>query len=157
MVCCCSVAQSCPTSCDPVDCSPPGPTVHGFPGKGTGAGRRSLPQGTFLARGQTRASRAAGRLLTAEPPGEPQCQSRFPRPLLGAPPNPGVKPRSPTLQADSLPPEQPGKPRNTGAGSPESSVQPIAHHLSFFFFLFNFCIEITTTIECKIINGQLAK
>ena len=25
-------------------------------------------------------------------------------------PNPGIKPRSPTLQADSLPPETPGKP-----------------------------------------------
>ena len=26
----CSVAQSCPTLCDPVDCSPPGPSVHGI-------------------------------------------------------------------------------------------------------------------------------
>ena len=25
---CCSVAQSCPTLCDPVDCSPPGFPVH---------------------------------------------------------------------------------------------------------------------------------
>ena len=32
-------------------------------------------------------------------------------------PNPGIKPRSPTLQADSLPPEPPGKPKNTGVGS----------------------------------------
>ena len=31
--------------------------------------------------------------------------------------NPGIKPRSPTLQADSLPAEQPGKPENTGVGS----------------------------------------
>ena len=31
--------------------------------------------------------------------------------------NPGVKPRSPTLQADSLPSEPPGKPKNTGMGS----------------------------------------
>ena len=29
----------------------------------------------------------------------------------------GTKPRSPTLQADSLPAEPPGKPRNTGVGS----------------------------------------
>ena len=31
--------------------------------------------------------------------------------------NPGIKPRSPTLQADSLLPEPPGKPKNTGVGS----------------------------------------
>ena len=31
-----SVAQSCPTLCDPMDCSPPGSSVHGiFPGKST--------------------------------------------------------------------------------------------------------------------------
>ena len=29
-VCMCSVAQSCPTLCDPVDCSPPGSPVHGI-------------------------------------------------------------------------------------------------------------------------------
>ena len=32
-------------------------------------------------------------------------------------PNPGIKPRSPTLQADSLPAEPQGKPENTGVGS----------------------------------------
>ena len=32
-------------------------------------------------------------------------------------PNPGIKPRSPALQADSLPSEPPGKPKNTGVGS----------------------------------------
>ena len=31
--------------------------------------------------------------------------------------NPGIKPRSPTLQADSLPAETQGKPKNTGVGS----------------------------------------
>ena len=30
---------------------------------------------------------------------------------------PGIKPRSPTLQADSVPAEPPGKPKNTGVGS----------------------------------------
>ena len=28
--CCCLVAQSCPTLCDPTDCSPPGSSVHGI-------------------------------------------------------------------------------------------------------------------------------
>ena len=29
-VCVCVVTQSCPTICDPVDCSPPGSTVYGI-------------------------------------------------------------------------------------------------------------------------------
>ena len=33
-------------------------------------------------------------------------------------PNPGIQPRSPTLQADSLPAEPQGKPKNTGEGRP---------------------------------------
>ena len=32
-------------------------------------------------------------------------------------PNPGIEPRSPALQADSLPAEPKGKPKNTGVGS----------------------------------------
>ena len=32
-------------------------------------------------------------------------------------PNLGIKPKSPALQADSLPAEPPGKPKNTGVGS----------------------------------------
>ena len=31
-------------------------------------------------------------------------------------PNPGIKPRPPALQVDSLPAEPPGKPKNTGVG-----------------------------------------
>ena len=42
-------------------------------------------------------------------------QQPFPSP--GDFPNPGIEPRSPTLQADSLPAELPGKPKNTGVGS----------------------------------------
>ena len=40
-----------------------------------------------------------------------------PFPSPGDFPNPGIKPRSPVLQADSLPAEPPGKPKNTGVGS----------------------------------------
>ena len=41
-------AQLCPTVCDPVDCSPPGSSVHGdSPGKSTGVGSLSLLQGNF--------------------------------------------------------------------------------------------------------------
>ena len=37
--------------------------------------------------------------------------------LLYTLPNPGIEPRSPALQVDSLPTEPRGKPRNTGVGS----------------------------------------
>ena len=39
-------------------------------------------------------------------------------------PNPGIEPKSPTLQADSLPAEPQGKPQNTGVGS-QSLLQGI--------------------------------
>ena len=35
--------------------------------------------------------------------------SGLPLPSPGDPPNPGIKPKSPTLQADALPSEPPGK------------------------------------------------
>ena len=35
----CLVAQACPTLCDPIDCSPPGFSVHGdSPGRNIGVG-----------------------------------------------------------------------------------------------------------------------
>ena len=41
-------AQSCPTLCDPMDCSPPDSSVHGnSPGKDTGVGCHALLQGIF--------------------------------------------------------------------------------------------------------------
>ena len=43
--------------------------------------------------------------------------SGLPCPLPGSFPNPGIKPRSPALQADSVQSEPPGKPMNTGVGS----------------------------------------
>ena len=48
-VCVCLVTQSCPTLCNPLDCSPPGSSVHGdSPGKNTGVGCHSLLLGIFL-------------------------------------------------------------------------------------------------------------
>ena len=41
----CLVTQSCPTLCDPMDCSPPGSPLHGdSPGKTTGVGCHALLQ-----------------------------------------------------------------------------------------------------------------
>ena len=75
----CLVAQLCPTSCNPMDCSPPSPSLWGF-------SRQEYWSG-----------------LPCPPPGDL--------------PNSGIKPRFPTVQADSLPAEPPGKPKNTGVGS----------------------------------------
>ena len=47
----------------------------------------------------------------------PEYWSRLPCPPPGDLTNPGIKPRSPTLQADSLPSKPSGKPKNIGVGS----------------------------------------
>ena len=70
----CSVAQSCPTLCGPMDCSPPVSSV--------------LPM----------------KFSTQE------YLSELPFPSPGDLPDPGIKPMSPILQADSLPSESPGNP-----------------------------------------------
>ena len=89
---CVLVTQSCPTLCDPMDCSPPGSSVHGI----LQARRRGLP---------------------CPPPWNL--------------PNPGIEPRSPALQTESLPSEPQGKPEGSykmvidqshwvgGAGGPQ--------------------------------------
>ena len=48
----CLVTHSCPTFCNPMDCSPPGSCVNGdCPGKNTGVGCRALLQGNFPTHG----------------------------------------------------------------------------------------------------------
>ena len=88
----CLVAQSCPTLCDPMDCSLPSSSVHG-----DSPWTRILSLDSIL-HGQEYWS------------GLPCLPSVYL-------PNPGVEPRSPTLQADSLPSEPSGKTKNTGVGS----------------------------------------
>ena len=47
-VCVCLVTQLCPTLCDPMDCGPPGSSVHGSSsGKNTGVSCHALLQGIF--------------------------------------------------------------------------------------------------------------
>ena len=44
--------QQCLTLCNPMDCSPPGYSIHGdSPGKNTGVGCHALLQGIFLTQG----------------------------------------------------------------------------------------------------------
>ena len=46
------VTQSCPTLCNPMDCSPSGSSAHGdSPGKNTGVYCHALLQGIFLTQG----------------------------------------------------------------------------------------------------------
>ena len=48
----CLVTQLCPTICDPVDCSPPGSSIHGdSPVKSTGVGCHALLQRIFPTQG----------------------------------------------------------------------------------------------------------
>ena len=64
------VTQPCPTLCNPVDCSPPGSSVHGdSPGKNTGVGCHALLQGIFPNQGSTRSPAFQENSLPSEPPG----------------------------------------------------------------------------------------
>ena len=50
---CANLLQSCPTLCDPVDCSPPGSSVHGIlQSKNTGVGCHALLQEIFQTQGK---------------------------------------------------------------------------------------------------------
>ena len=69
----CLATQSCSTLCDPVDCSPPGASVHGDSlGKNTGVGSLSLLQGIFLTWDQTQVSRLAGGFFIISHQGSPR-------------------------------------------------------------------------------------
>ena len=61
----CLVAQSCPTLCDPVDCSPPGSSIHGILQTRTREWV-AMPssRGSSQPRDQTQVSRIAGRFFT---------------------------------------------------------------------------------------------
>ena len=65
-------ACSCPTLCDPMDCSPPGSSVHGiFQARILEWVVISSSRGSFQPRGWTHISCLAGRFFTTEPPGNP--------------------------------------------------------------------------------------
>ena len=73
---------------------------------------------SFQPRDWTQVSHIAGRFFTIWGTREAQEHwNRLPCPPPGDLPNPGIEPRSPALQVDSLPSEPPGKLMNTGVGS----------------------------------------
>ena len=111
--CMCLVAQLCPSLCDPMDCSPPGSSVHGdSPGQNTRMGCHAFLQWIFPAQESN-----PGLLilqvdsLPSEPPGKPMNTGVGSLFLLQ-----GIFPTQESnqgllhLQADSLPAELPGKP-----------------------------------------------
>ena len=68
MCCVCLVIQSCLTLCDPMDCSPPGSSVHGdSPGKNTGAGSKPSSRRSSQPRDRTQVSHKAGGFFTKVP------------------------------------------------------------------------------------------
>ena len=67
MLCRSLVAQSCPTLCDPVDCSPPGSSVPGIlQARMLERVAISFPRGSSRPRDQTHICCTAGRFLTTE-------------------------------------------------------------------------------------------
>ena len=75
-VCMCSVIQSCPTLCDPMDCSPPGFSVHGISqARILGWVTISSFRGSSQLKGQTCVSCIGRRVFfTTEPPGKSEVR-----------------------------------------------------------------------------------
>ena len=109
-MCCavlCLVTQSCPTLCEPIDCSPPDSSVHGdSSGKNTGVGCHALLQGIFSTQGSNPGLPHCRRILYhLTHQGSPRILQWVAIPSPGDLPYPGLKPGCPALQADSLPAE----------------------------------------------------
>jgi len=67
--CACSVMQSCPTLCDPTDCSPPGSSVHGvFQARILEGVATPSSRGSSRPRDRTRVSRVSWDSSTLVPP-----------------------------------------------------------------------------------------
>ena len=68
----CSVAQSCPALCDPMDCSPPGSSVHGIlRARILESVAAPSSRGSSRPRDRTWVSCITGSFFTTEPPGMP--------------------------------------------------------------------------------------
>ena len=70
--CCCLVTKSCLTLCDPMDCSPPGFSVHGI-SQARILEWVAMPssRASSQPRDQTQVSCPAGGVFATEPPGKP--------------------------------------------------------------------------------------
>ena len=95
------------------------------PGKNTRVGCHALLQGIFPNQGSN-----PGLLYCLSHQGSPRILEWVAIPSSRGFPIPGIKPRSPTIQADSLPSESPGKPMNTGVSSMVVCVSLDAFHIT---------------------------
>ena len=112
--------QSCPTLCDPMDCSLPDSSVHvESSGKNTGVGWQAFLQNTRSRKWKLFSCVWLCDSMDCIVYGILQARILewvavpFSRDL----PSLGIELRFPTLQPDSLSSEPPGKPKNTGVGS----------------------------------------
>ena len=100
----CLVAQSCPTLCNPMNCSPPGPSVHGdSSGKNTGVGCHALLQGIFPTQGSNPDLPYCRQILYhLSYQGSPCILKLVAYSFSGGLPDPEIKLGSPSLQAELL-------------------------------------------------------
>ena len=114
-----------------------------FSGQEYGVGCHSLLQGIFPTQGSNSGLLHCRWIFTSWATREAQeYWSGQPIPSPGDLPDLGIEPGSPALPADSLPAEPPGKPKNTGVGSPsllqgtlptrESDWGPLHHRWVFY-------------------------
>ena len=115
LLCVFVLAQSHLTLCDPMDCSPPGSSVHGdSSGKNTGVGCHNLLQGIFPTQGSNPGLPYCQQILYhLSPLGSPRILEWVAYPSPEDLPDPGIEPGSLALQADSLLAELPGKPKRS--------------------------------------------
>ena len=79
-MCVCSVAQSCLTLCNPMDCSPPGSSVHGIlQARIVEWVAISYSRGSSQPRERTCISCLAGGFFTIEPAQKPHLEAHYPR------------------------------------------------------------------------------
>ena len=119
------VAQSCLTLSDPMDCSLPGSSVHGIfqarvlVSAGRGKGKvKSLSRVRLFATPWTVAHHAPLSMGFSRQ----EYWSGLPFPSPGNLPNPGIEPRSPTLQADALTLSHQGSPSSVPLPSPQGEA-----------------------------------
>ena len=107
----CLVTQSCLTLCDPMDCSPPGSSVHGdSPGKNTGVGCHALLQGIFPAQGSNPGLQHCRQILSClRHQGSPRILEWVAYPFSRGTSQPRNRTRVSWITGDSLPAEIPLK------------------------------------------------
>ena len=142
----CLVTQLCPALCDPMDCSPPGSSVHkDSPGKNTGVGCHALFQAVFPTQGSNTGLLHCRQILyRLSHQVSPRILDWVAYPFSRGSSRPRNRTWSPAFQADSLPAELPGNPiRRTlphywSCFFPESSMSVLTEScLSCFHHLYN--------------------